>query len=386
MATKITQASMERIFHWNWHDEIVVSGKSLELLIKISKAMERLAPNDNYGTRQFWFEINENGKRHWYLIASRILDDHIYVKITDHDKNVCTMSSHNRGNGHFEDMKWFLKPFLEFTMSQVNKIMMNPDYHKRYVEKNLPFRQRIGKIKRSDFNRIFPIYKVEPQDIRHAIDVLYILAERNECFYDEQVDCMRKNTDYQDNKIVLDHIDFSISCKYFRIADECFFHIKHNENINDVEYYTCRKNWPTNYQNIDKKDIISLKLYYDGEIGNTGMNLHVAYHKFPPIGFIFEFEIMNYIYVAEGIDVAIALYDAGVPFVLKDADKLLAILEERDEILLMSSVINNLMGIQKKINVFTLPYEENCGNDDEISREQYESIVKLAEWEPEVTG
>ena len=66
------------------------------------------------------------------------------------------------------------------------------------------------------------------------------------------------------------------------------------------------------------------------------------------------------------IEVATALYKAGVPLLIYDAEKLLRILREEG-------------------TVYELPWDYECLGDGNsaMTQEQYHAIVSLIEWQPE---
>lgn len=288
METATTEALIERIFHLRRHEGIVLSGESLDFLEEINRTMGRMPLQRDGITRRFWFNISEQDKPHWYLISTINIDNQVFMQITDRDRNVCDISGHDRGDGDRKDMRWFLEPMLAFITEQTDYITNNFTEYQDFIEKNLPYRQRIGVIKRRDFNRIFPQFKLTPRDFGHAVEVLNTIANRNGSHMREKGD-----------------------------------------------------------------NIIS--------IGTV-----------------------NPVYIEESIEMVMDLYDAGLPFVFKDAGKILDILEERDEIILMTNVTARYDRLRMGTCVFTLPYEENCGGEDEISEKEYESIVSLARWMPEV--
>lgn len=85
------------------------------------------------------------------------------------------------------------------------------------------------------------------------------------------------------------------------------------------------------------------------------------------------------------IEVATALYKAGAPLLIYDAEKLLRILLEEDYVRLVPDSYHNYMGYQEEGTVYELPWEYECSDDANsiLSKEQYQAIVSLAEWLPE---
>lgn len=82
------------------------------------------------------------------------------------------------------------------------------------------------------------------------------------------------------------------------------------------------------------------------------------------------------------IEVATALYKAGAPLLIYDAEKLLRILLEEDYVRLVPDSFYNYMGYQEEGTVYELLWEYECLDDTNsvLTKEQYQTIVSLAEW------
>ena len=83
------------------------------------------------------------------------------------------------------------------------------------------------------------------------------------------------------------------------------------------------------------------------------------------------------------IEVATALYKAGAPLLIYDAEKLLRILLEEDYVRLVSDSFHNYMGYQEEGTVYELPWEYECSGDSNsvLTKKQYQVIVSNAEWQ-----
>ena len=79
-----------------------------------------------------------------------------------------------------------------------------------------------------------------------------------------------------------------------------------------------------------------------------------------------------------------ALYETGAPFVFYDAENLLHILEETGTVRISPFTFHDYLEGGDDEGVIALPYEEDCDKEGELTREQYDEIVKLAKWEPDV--
>ena len=83
------------------------------------------------------------------------------------------------------------------------------------------------------------------------------------------------------------------------------------------------------------------------------------------------------------IEVATALYKSGAPLEILDAEKLLKILREEDNVRLTPYVFHDYMNHHEEGTVYCLPWEYECGDDKEapLTLAQYHDIVSLAEWQ-----
>ena len=68
---------------------------------------------------------------------------------------------------------------------------------------------------------------------------------------------------------------------------------------------------------------------------------------------------------------------------LHDAQRMLDILEVRDYVKLTPHTFHDYLNHHEEGSVYDLPYECYLGKRDEITREQYDEIVSLAEWNEE---
>lgn len=70
---------------------------------------------------------------------------------------------------------------------------------------------------------------------------------------------------------------------------------------------------------------------------------------------------------------------------IRDAEKLLRILREEDYVRLIPNTYHNYMDYQEEGTVYELPWEYECSDDSEsdLTLEQYNAIVSLAEWQDE---
>jgi hypothetical protein len=179
-------------------------------------------------------------------------------------------------------------------------------------------------------------------------------------------------------------------CKYYRIADTIFWSGINYERAtkavsvkDDVEYYTSHGL----HQNLKEYDLDSeedfkrfAKDHY-GELGLSRMNVGASQY-YAGGKWLVTFGISYSASVPYGLKIAMALYETEAPFVFHDAETLLHVLEESGTVRLSPFTYHDYLGSGDDEGVFSLPYVEDCGIEGEVTREQYDEIVRLAEWEP----
>ena len=158
--------------------------------------------------------------------------------------------------------------------------------------------------------------------------------------------------------------------------------------MTDIEFYR-RYQHGRHGEITDKTDFDSeeafKKMAYDhyGELGLSRNNVHATGY-YTPGKWLITFGVSYSAWVDAGCEIALALYEAGAPLLVHDAQKMLNILEERDFVMLTPHTFHDYLNHHEEGSVFDLPYECYLGNGDDITREQYDEIVALAEWKPEV--
>ena len=130
-------------------------------------------------------------------------------------------------------------------------------------------------------------------------------------------------------------------------------------------------------------DFIRFATDHYGELGLSRLNIIAS--KVSQQGWMIVVSNSYSANVGLAIEVAVALYKAGVPLLICDAEKLLRILREEDYVRLIPNSYHNYMGYQEEGTVYELPWEYECSDDSEsdLTLEQYNAIVSLAEWQEE---
>ena len=153
---------------------VIVDDASLAVMLRIEQTMQRLCPMGDDSIRWLWIEIKAPGKRnrfeetdandnYWYQICSAHIKDFHYMQISNREgKFIYMQSSENIFNErvadeYYEALSEPLKKIEKYISALVDHICENPDEYNNYVEKNLPYSKRDGRIRRADLNRICPI-------------------------------------------------------------------------------------------------------------------------------------------------------------------------------------------------------------------------------------
>ena len=261
----------------------------------------------------------------------------------------------------------------------IDVIVANPDGFNDYVAHNLPYQQRIGRIAQREFNRIVPKFKIEVEDRETAIKAL-------------------EDSVHGLSAPLLKIMTIRKYCTYFRIANEVYenYHRKRGfrgrihtdpqdvpEELRDVVYYKRKKfmDVAEMYDIDSQEDFIRFATDHYGELGLSRLNIFASNDRQQG----WKIVVSNSYSANAGlaIEVATALYKAGAPLLIYDAEKLLRILLEEDYVRLVPDSYHNYMGYQEEGSVYELPWEYECSVDSNsvLTKEQYQVIVSIAEWQ-----
>lgn len=157
------------------------------------------------------------------------------------------------------------------------------------------------------------------------------------------------------------------------------------EELRDVVYYKQKKfvDVMEMYDIDSPEDFMRFATDHYGELGLSRLNIFAS----PDRQQGWKIVVSNSYSANAGlaIEVATALYKAGAPLLIFDAEKLLRILREEDYVRLVPDSYHNYMGYQEEGSVYELPWEYECSDDANsvLTKEQYQAIVSNAEWQPE---
>ena len=396
--------------------EIVVGGDMLERLVEIQHRFEQLAVMGDDEYRGFHIEVPRPVPEEWgyaeELIASGEYDSreafladwlafnpmetkwfHIAssrygysrsIRVTDRKHTRFIITNCPKCTDAGPDDTWCrenLTRLFDYLEQMIDVIVANPDGFNDYVAHNLPYQQRTGRIAQKDFNRIVPNFKIEVEDRETAIKAL-------------------EDSMHGHSAPLFETMTIRRYCTYYRIANEVYeaYHRKRGlrgrihtdpqdapEELRDVVYYKRKKfvDVIEMYDIDSPEDFMRFATDHYGELGLSRLNIFASNDRQQG----WKIVVSNSYSANAGlaIEVATALYKAGVPLLIYDAEKLLRILLEEDYVRLVPDSYHNYMGYQEEGSVYELPWEYECSDDSNsvLTKEQYQAIVSLAEWQPE---
>ena len=425
MSFSMTQPIFHRALHSGYHDEVFVDGESRELMLEIKKALSLFEPVDDDEVRVIWLEIPRgtaeewrayDGSRwgqedledlasyqetldeeypyekEWFFLSTSAYKENTFLKISDACHRYVIISNRNLDHHQYaDDMTWFLKPLLKLVRQRVEFIASDTEAYHRYIEANLPYRQRSGKIRSKDINRIIPEMKMQVENRKYCIQVMKDLVRRKQIYESVKTG---ESVDWNELNVPAPFDSMSIRrfCKYFRIADTIYWsgsdydHATKTVSIeDDVEYYTSHGlHHQLNEYDLDsEEDFRRFAKDHYGELGLSRINLGASQY-YAGGKWLVTFGISYSASVSYSLMIAMALYETGAPFLFHNAETLLHVLEESGTVRLSPFTYHDYLGSGDDEGVFSLPYVEDCGREGEVTREQYDEIVRLAEWEPKI--
>ena len=394
--------------------EIAVDGDMLERLVDIQHRFERLAAMGDDEYRGFYIEVprptpeewgdveeliafEEYDSREafladwlafnlmetrWFHVASNRYVDSRSIRVTDRKRISFIITNDSKCTDAEPDNTWCrenLTRLFNYLQRMIDVVVSNSDGFNDYVAHNLPYQQRTGRIAQKVFNRIVPNFKIEVEDREMAIKAL-----------EESV--------HWHSAPLLETMTIRKYCTYYRIANEVYeaYHRKRGfrgriytdpqdvpEELRDVVYYKRKKfgDVMEMYDIDSPEDFMRFATDHYGELGLSRLNILAS--NVQPQGWKIVVSNSYSSNVGLAIEVATALYKAGTPLLIYDAEKLLKILLEEDYVRLLPDSFHNYMGYQEEGTVYELPWKYECSDDSNsvLTKEQYQAIVSNVEWQ-----
>ena len=422
MAHRITLPFLDSILHCTLEDDTYLDKKSFTLLLDIQNTLSVFEPIDDDEARKIWLEIPRGTaeewkafdderswyhnpeednlasyqealasefpyEKEWFFLVTSTYRENTFLKISDRDhRYVILTNRHFHDNSEPTDMCWFLEPLLQQVKERVADIVKDPDAYNQYIEENLPYRQRSGVIKSKDLNRIIPKRKLKVKNRAYCIKAMKELIRREEVYESG-------NTDWEGQNVPAPFETMSIRqfCKYYRIADTAWLSKpgkkraqKASDDRDDVECYRNSLHGPLDQFDLDsEKDYLEFAQDHYGELGLSRMNVGATRH-YAGGKWLITFGISYSAHDEAGLRIALALYETGAPFIFYDAENLLHILEETGTVRISPFTFHDYLKGGDDEGIIDLPHIQDCDKPGELTRAQYDEIVSLAKWEPDV--
>ena len=331
--------------------EIVVGGDMLERLVEIQHRFEQLAvmgddeyrgfhievprpvpeewgyaeeliASGEYDSREAfladWLAFNPMETR-WFHVASSRYGDSRSIRVTDRKHTHFIITNYSKCTDAEPDDTWCrenLTRLFDYLQRMIDVIVANPDGFNDYVAHNLPYQQRTGRISQKEFNRIVPNFKIEVEDRETAIKAL-------------------EDSVHGHYAPLWETMTIRKYCTYFRIANEVYeaYHRKRGlrgciytdqqdvpEELRDVLYYKRKKFVDvTEMYDIDSpEDFMRFATDHYGELGLSRLNIFASNDRQQG----WKIVVSNSYSANAGlaIEVATALYKAGAPLLIYDAE------------------------------------------------------------------
>ena len=330
-----------------------------------------------------WLAFNPMETR-WFHVASSRYGDSRSIRVTDRKHTHFIITNRSKCTDAEPDDTWCRENLIhlfDYLQRMIDVIVANPDGFNDYVAHNLPYQQRTGRIAQRELNRIVPNCKIVVEDPETAIKAL-------------------EDSVHGRSVPPLETMTIRLYCTYYRIANEAYeaYYRKRGacgrvyenpqdvpKELRDVAYYKRMKfvDVEALYDIDSPADFMRFATDHYGELGLSRLNIFASHDRQQG----WKIVVSNSYSANAGlaIEVATALYKAGAPLLIYDAEKLLRTLLEEDYVRLVPDSYHNYMGYQEEGSVYELPWEYECSDDSNsvLTKEQYQAIVSLAEWQPE---
>lgn len=394
----INLPTIDRLMHGGWRS-IILGGKALEDLLSIEDTMRPLAPIGDDNLRGVWIYVRRGRPSDWYTVKEALEEEVIKAKedylktwhdyypdkgrwffvetahykdahwlyISDKAGDYCSLKSsgNNSDDRTFDVFVWFTEELLKVINEAVNSILSDASRYNAKVSKGLDYMQRMGRISRADYNKICPEDRVLPKDPERVIRIFKEIIEHP--------------------RASLPTMTIRQYCHYYKIA--CLAEKDHRTYLNyrkeNLDFYK-----EGNFYHIPSGLLLDSEKSFEhfsrtshfGELKCITARLGAKH--LTPEGWMFYLAYETFFRLDEVMDIIVALYDAGAPLLVQDAEKLLAILEEKDYVLLYKdSDWRSAIGPQEG-TCTSLPASYMCGIDGNITAEQKEALIRHADWLP----
>lgn len=382
----------------NHFDAIVINDKTYDIMLRIEKKMNELPAMGYDGLRKIWIEtlrgkiedwmtfeeFNDDGEwTHedyvnnwkalfpddiiWMEISTQRYQDSLTLFISDgeHRATFITNKPNLSDEGKFkdesrEDLSKALKPLAEYVEKVIDKIKINEKSYVKYLEQNLPFRKREGKILRKKYDEIVPQHKITvdgEEEFRQILKEQLTTTDFSVCSKSEMT--IRR---YLHIWAIAYKGQLRNPEKLATKTDEEIFRITHDLN---GEYDM------DSPEDFDKWVCESARHYHGFDIVYARVSLYISEYYSDNI--VYDLSASGLGYLNELSRIAKAMHDNIIPFRIQCAERILEILNGEDYIEIAPGHGSwSFYHIKESIPEI---------DDEELSQEQYDRLIPAIEWD-----
>ena len=376
---------------------VIVDDASLAVMLRIEQTMQRLCPMGDDSIRWLWIEIKAPGKRnrledadkngnYWYELSTAYYKDFHYMVLRNRSwgwiglQSADYIGAERKPNPVYGNVEKPLLLLEKYVTAMVDWICENADSYNAYVESNLPYSKRHGRIRRADLNRICPIYRTF-ESPEHVVSVLKRM--KNIPLWTTEKMTLRTymhiwRIAYEAYR-TKDSFEPDKPMAYHGLTDESIF-ISHNSKGREIENYDLDSEegylaWDKDYSPYHCNDVAYAQIHLiprKNEGYDFDQDIPVAEGMW-----YFELSFSVYGYSQDVVNIFEALSDAGIGVLSYSAERLYKMASETDWV-----------SISPVPNKYT--YDDEIGNEislpsvsDDITEELVNEVISIVEWEPE---
>ena len=378
-------------------DGVVADDASLSVMLRIEETMQRLCPMGNDDIRWLWIEIKAPDKRcrmesadnngnYWYELSTARYKDFHYMVLRNRGRRLITLQSakhigeERKPDPYYGNVEQPLLLLEKYVNALVDWICEDAEGYNAYVENHLPYSKRCGRIRRSDLNRICPVYKTFERP-----DLVVSVLKRMKSLPLWMIEKMTLRTYMHVWRIAYeayrtkDSFEPDKPMAYHGLTDESIF-ISHNSKGHEIENYDLDSEegylaWDKDYSPYHCNDVAYAQIHLiprKNEGYDFDQDIPVAEGMW-----YFELSFSVYGYSQDVVNIFEALSDAGIGVLSYSAERLYKMASETDWV-----------SISPVPNKYT--YDDEIGNEislpsvsDDITEELVNEVISIVEWEPE---
>ena len=378
-------------------DGVVADDASLSVMLRIEETMQRHCPMGNDDIRWLWIEIKAPDKRcrmesadnngnYWYELSTARYKDFHYMVLRNRGRRLITLQSakhigeERKPDPYYGNVEQPLLLLEKYVNALVDWICEDAEGYNAYVENHLPYSKRCGRIRRSDLNRICPVYKTFERP-----DLVVSVLKRMKSLPLWMIEKMTLRTYMHVWRIAYeayrtkDSFEPDKPMAYHGLTDESIF-ISHNSKGREIENYDLDSEegylaWDKDYSPYHCNDVAYARIHLiprKNEGYDFDQDIPVAEGMW-----YFELSFSVYGYSQDVVNIFEALSDAGIGVLSYSAERLYKMASETDWV-----------SISPVPNKYT--YDDEIGNEislpsviDDITEELVNEVISIVEWEPE---